>query len=208
MSKVLLINGSPHAKGCTFTALDVVAKELERSGMETVIVHVGNKDIRGCIGCGKCREIGKCVFDNDLVNEVAKKFEQADGLVIGSPVYYAGANGTLVSFLNRLFFSASFEKRFKVGAAVVSARRMGTSATLDQLNKYFLHGEMPVAASRYWNAVHGNNPEDVMKDEEGLQTMRVLGRNMAFLIRAIAAERERNGLPEAEPIRIATNFIR
>ena len=208
MSKVLLINGSPHAKGCTFTALDVVAKELERSGMETEIVHVGHKDIRGCIGCYKCREIGKCVFDNDLVNEVAKKFEQADGLVIGSPVYYAGANGTLVSFLNRLFFSASFEKRFKVGAAVVSARRMGTTATLDQLNKYFLHGEMPVAASRYWNAVHGNNPEDVMKDEEGLQTMRVLGRNMAFLIRAIAAERERNGLPEAEPIRIATNFIR
>ena len=208
MSKVLLINGSPHAKSCTFTALDVVAKELERNGMETEIVHVGHKDIRGCIGCGKCREIGKCVFDNDLVNEVAKKFEQADGLVIGSPVYYAGANGTLVSFLNRLFFSASFEKRFKVGAAVVSARRMGTSATLDQLNKYFLHGEMPVAASRYWNAVHGNNPEDVMKDEEGLQTMRVLGRNMAFLIRAIAAERERNGLPEAEPIRIATNFIR
>ena len=176
--------------------------------METEIVHVGHKDIRGCIGCYKCREIGKCVFDNDLVNEVAKKFEQADGLVIGSPVYYAGANGTLVSFLNRLFFSASYEKRFKVGAAVVSARRMGTSATLDQLNKYFLHGEMPVAASRYWNAVHGSNPEDVMKDEEGLQTMRVLGRNMAFLIRAIAAERERNGLPETEPRRIATNFIR
>ena len=208
MSKVLLINGSPHAKGCTYTALRTVADELERNGMETEIVHVGNKDIRGCIGCYKCREIGKCVFGNDLVNEVAKKFEQADGLVVGSPVYYAGATGTLVSFLNRLFFSASFEKRFKVGAAVVSARRMGTTATLDQLNKYFLHGEMPVAASRYWNAVHGNNPEDVMKDEEGLQTMRVLGRNMAFLIRAIAAERERSGLPETEPRRIATNFIR
>ena len=206
--KVLLINGSPHAKGCTYTALKTVADELERNGMETEIVHVGHRDIHGCIGCFKCREIGKCVFDNDLVNEVAKKFEQADGLVIGSPVYYAGANGTLVSFLNRLFFSASFEKRFKVGAAVVSARRMGTTATLDQLNKYFLHGEMPVAASRYWNAVHGNNPEDVMKDEEGLQTMRVLGRNMAFLIRAIAAERERSGLPETEPRRIATNFIR
>ena len=206
--KVLLINGSPHAKGCIYTALKTVADELERNGMETEIVHVGHRDIHGCIGCYKCREIGKCVFDNDLVNEVAKKFEQADGLVIGSPVYYAGANGTLVSFLNRLFFSASFEKRFKVGAAVVSARRMGTTATLDQLNKYFLHGEMPVAASRYWNAVHGNNPEDVMKDEEGLQTMRVLGRNMAFLIRAIAAERERSGLPETEPRRIATNFIR
>ena len=206
--KVLLINGSPQAKGCTYTAVRTVADELERNGMETEIVHVGHRDIHGCIGCFKCREIGKCVFDNDLVNEVAKKFEQADGLVIGSPVYYAGANGTLVSFLNRLFFSASFEKRFKVGAAVVSARRMGTTATLDQLNKYFLHGEMPVAASRYWNAVHGNNPEDVMKDEEGLQTMRVLGRNMAFLIRAIAAERERSGLPETEPRRIATNFIR
>ena len=206
--KVLLINGSPHAKGCIYTALKTVADELERNGMETEIVHVGHRDIHGCIGCFKCREIGKCVFDNDLVNEIAKKFEQADGLVIGSPVYYAGANGTLVSFLNRLFFSASYEKRFKVGAAVVSARRMGTTATLDQLNKYFLHGEMPVAASRYWNAVHGNNPEDVMKDEEGLQTMRVLGRNMAFLIRAIAAERERSGLPETEPRRIATNFIR
>ena len=206
--KVLLINGSPHARGCTYTALRTVAEELKRNGMETEIVHVGHRDIHGCIGCFKCREIGKCVFENDLVNEVAKKFEQADGLVIGSPVYYAGANGTLVSFLNRLFFSASYEKRFKVGAAVVSARRMGTTATLDQLNKYFLHGEMPVVASRYWNAVHGNNPEDVMKDEEGLQTMRVLSRNMAFLIRAIAAERERSGLPETEPRRIATNFIR
>lgn len=205
--KVLLINGSPHARGCTYTALSTVAEELKRNGMETEIVHVGHRDIRGCIGCGMCREMGKCVFENDLVNEVAKKFEQADGLVIGSPVYYAGANGTLVSVLNRLFFSASYEKRFKVGAAVVSARRMGTTATLDQLNKYFLHGEMPVAASRYWNAVHGNNPEDVMKDEEGLQTMRVLGRNMAFLIRAIAAERERSGLPETEPRRIATNFV-
>jgi multimeric flavodoxin WrbA len=143
-----------------------------------------------------------------MVNEVAKKLEEADGLVIGSPVYYAGPNGTLISFLNRLFFSASFEKRFKVGAAVVSARRMGTTATLDQLNKYFLHGEMPVVASRYWNAVHGNNPEEVMKDEEGLQTMRVLGRNMAFLIRAIAREREAVGLPETAPTRIATNFIR
>ena len=143
-----------------------------------------------------------------MVNEVAKKFEEADGLVIGSPVYYAGANGTLVSFLNRLFFSTSFDKRFKVGAAVVSARRMGTTATLDTLNKYFLHGEMPVTASRYWNAVHGNSQEEVMKDEEGLQTMRVLGRNMAFLIRAIHAEREHGGLPEREPQRIATNFIR
>ena len=206
--KVLLINGSPHAHGCTRTALDIVAVELERNGIETEVVHVGHKDIRGCIGCYKCRELGRCVFNNDMVNEVAKKLEEADGLVIGSPVYYAGPNGTLISFLNRLFFSASFEKRFKVGAAVISARRMGTTATLDQLNKYFLHGEMPVVASRYWNAVHGNNPEEVMKDEEGLQTMRVLGRNMAFLIRAIAREREVVGLPETEPTRIVTNFIR
>ncbi len=206
--KVLLINGSPHVNGCTYTALHVVAKELDQNGIETEIVHVGHKDIRGCIGCFKCRELGKCVFDNDLVNEVATKFKEADGLVVGSPVYFAGANGTLTSFLDRLFFSASCEKRFKVGAAVASARRMGTTATLDQLTKYFLHGEMPVAASRYWNAVHGNTPEDVMKDEEGLQTMRVLGRNMAFLIRAIAREREATGLPETEQRRISTNFIR
>lgn len=206
--KVLLINGSPHAHGCTYTALSVVADELNKADVETEIVHVGHKDIRGCIGCGKCRELDKCVFDKDMVNEVAKKFEEADGLIIGSPVYYAGMNGTLKSFLDRLFFSASYDKRFKVGAAVVSARRMGTTATLDQMNKYFLHGEMPVAASRYWNAVHGNTAEEVLKDEEGLQTMRMLGRNMAFLIRAIRAERERNGLPEQEPKRIATNFIR
>lgn len=206
--KVLLINGSHHAQGCTFTALSVVADELNKAGVKTEIVHVGHKDIRGCIGCYKCKETGCCVFDKDMVNEVAKKFEEADGLVIGSPVYFAGASGTLVSLLDRLFFSSPFEKRFKVGAAVVSARRMGTTATLDQLNKYFLHGEMPVAASRYWNAVHGNNPQEVMQDEEGLQTMRVLGRNMAFLICAIHAERERHGLPEQEPLRIATNFIR
>ena len=206
--KVLLINGSHHAHGCTFTALSVVADELNKAGVKTEIVHVGHKDIRGCIGCYKCKETGCCVFDKDMVNEVAKKFEEADGLVIGSPVYFAGASGTLVSLLDRLFFSSPFEKRFKVGAAVVSARRMGTTATLDQLNKYFLHGEMPVAASRYWNAVHGNTPQEVMQDEEGLQTMRVLGRNMAFLIRAIRAERERHGLPEQEPLRIATNFIR
>ena len=203
-----MINGSPHAHGCTHTALSVVAEQLQQAGVATEIIHVGHKDTRGCIGCYKCRELGRCVFNNDMVNEVALKFEEADGLVIGSPVYYAGPNGTLVSVLNRLFFSTSFEKRFKVGAAVVSARRMGTTATLDALNKYFLHGEMPVAASRYWNAVHGNSPQEVMKDEEGLQTMRTLGRNMAFLIRAIHSERERNALPEQEPQRIATNFIR
>jgi len=206
--KALLINGSPHAHGCTHTALSVVADELNKAGVETEMIHVGHKDIRGCVACYKCRELGRCVFGNDMVNEVALKFEESDGLVIGSPVYYAGPNGTLISFLNRLFFSTSFDKRFKVGAAVATARRMGTTATLDTLNKYFLHGEMPVAASRYWNAVHGNSAEEVMKDEEGLQTMRVLGRNMAFLIRAIRNERERSMLPEQEPQRIATNFIR
>ena len=206
--KVLLINGSPHAQGCTYTALSVVADELQKNGVETEIVHVGHKDIRGCIGCYKCRELGRCVFDKDVVNELSQKFAEADGLVVGSPVYYAGMNGTLKSLLDRLFFSAPFPKRFKVGAAVVSARRMGTTSTLDDLNKYFLHGEMPIASSRYWNAVHGNTPKDVMRDEEGLQTMLYLGRNMAFLIRAIRAERERAGLPEEEPQRIATNFIR
>ncbi len=209
MSKVLLINGSPHVKGCTATALGVVADTLEQNGIETEIIHVGHKDIRGCISCYKCKELRKCVFDKDMVNEVAEKFKEADGIVIGSPVYFGAASGTMTSFLNRLFFSLPAEvKRMKVGAAVVSARRAGTTATFDQLNKYFLHGEMPIASSRYWNIVHGNSSNEVMKDEEGLQTMRVLGRNMAFLIRAIAREREAAGLPETEPTRIATNFIR
>ena len=204
--KVLLINGSPHANGCTFTALNIVAEELQKNGIETEIVHIGNKDIRGCIACGKCAELGRCVF-NDMVNEVASKLEQADGLVVGSPVYYAGPNGTLTNLLDRLFFSTPFDKRMKVGAAVVSARRGGTTAAFDRLNKYFTISEMPVVSSRYWNMVHGHTPEDVMKDEEGCQIMRVLGRNMAFLIRAIAAERERNGLPEKEVTKY-TNFIR
>lgn len=207
--RVLLLNGSPHAGGCTSVALRTVADELEHAGLETELIHVGHKNIRGCIGCYKCREgLNRCVFDNDLVNELAPKLEQADGLVVGSPVYFAGLTGTVKSLLDRLFFSTSFSKRFKVGAAVVSARRMGTTATLDALNKYFLYAEMPVASSRYWNAVHGSTAEEVAKDEEGLQTMRVLGRNMAFLIRAIAAECERSGLPEVEPTRISTNFIR
>ena len=204
--KALLINGSPHANGCTFTALSIVAEELQKNGIETEIIHIGNKDIRGCIACGKCAELGRCVF-NDMVNEVAPKFEQADGLVVGSPVYYAGPNGTLTNLLDRLFFSTPFDKRMKVGAAVVSARRGGTTAAFDRLNKYFTISEMPIASSRYWNMVHGHTPEDVMQDEEGVQIMRILGRNMAFLMRAIAAERERNGLPEKEVTRY-TNFIR
>ena len=204
--KALLINGSPNAKGCTYTALSIVAKELENNGIEAEIVHVGHKDIHGCIACGKCAATGKCIF-NDLVNEVAPKFEQADALVVGSPVYYAGVAGTMNSFLDRLFFSTHFDKRMKVGAAVCSARRAGTTATFDQLNKYFTISEMPIASSRYWNMVHGFSAEDVMKDEEGVQIMRILGRNIAFLVRAIAAEKERNDLPEAEEITF-TNFIR
>ena len=204
--KVLLINGSPKANGCTFTALNEAAKTLGENGIDTEMVHVGDKDIRGCIDCRKCGEIKKCTF-NDLVNEVAPKFAECDGIIIGSPVYYASANGSLVSFLDRLFFSTSFDKRMKAGAAVVSARRTGCSSTFDVLNKYFTISGMPIVSSQYWNEVHGSTPDEVKKDEEGMQTMRVLGRNMAFLIKSIALGKERHGLPEQEP-RAWTNFIR
>jgi multimeric flavodoxin WrbA len=203
---VLLINGSPNAIGCTYTALSEVERTLQAEGIATELVHIGNRDIRGCIACYRCAEQGHCVF-NDAVNELAPKFEAADGLVVGSPTYYAGPNGTLTNLLDRLFFSTPFSKRMKVGAAVCSARRGGTTATFDRLNKYFTISEMPVASSRYWNMVHGHNAEDVLKDEEGIQCMRILGRNMAFLLRAIAAERERNGLPMQEET-VYTNFIR
>lgn len=203
---VLLINGSPNAKGCTYTALSEVERALNAEGITTELVHIGNRDIRGCIACYKCAEQGHCVF-NDAVNELAPKFEASDGLVVGSPTYYAGPNGTLTNLLDRLFFSTPFSKRMKVGAAVCSARRGGTTATFDRLNKYFTISEMPVASSRYWNMVHGSNAEQVLQDEEGIQCMRILGRNMAFLLRAIAAERERNGLPMQEET-VYTNFIR
>ncbi len=204
--KVLLINGSPNARGCTYTALSEVEQILKQQGIDTEIIQVGNKDIRGCIGCRSCKKTGKCVFD-DIVNEVAPKFEECDGIVIGSPVYYASANGTLISFLDRLFYSTSSDKTMKVGAAVVSARRGGCSATFDELNKYFTISGMPVVSSQYWNSVHGNTAEEVKKDEEGLQTMRTLGRNMAFLIKCIALGKQEFGLPEKEE-RIGTNFIR
>jgi len=204
--KAILLNGSPNAKGCTFTALSEVAKTLNENGIDTEIIHVGDKDIRGCISCHKCRETKKCVF-NDLVNETAPLFAECDGLVIGSPVYYSSANGSIVSFLNRLFYSTSFDKSMKVGAVVVSARRTGCSSTFDVLNKYFSISGMPVAPSQYWNEVHGHTPDDVRKDVEGMQTMRVLGRNMAFLIKSIALGKERYGLPEKET-RIYTHFIR
>ena len=203
---VLLINGSPNGKGCTYTALSEVERTLQAEGIGTEMVHIGNKDIRGCIACFKCAEQGRCVF-NDMVNELAPKFEAADGLVVGSPVYYAGPNGTLTNLLDRLFFSTHFSKRMKVGAAVCSARRGGTTTTFDRLNKYFTISEMPIVSGRYWNMVHGSNAEQVLQDEEGMQNMRFVGRNMAFLVRAIAAERERGGLTQQEEVNY-TNFIR
>lgn len=203
--KVILINGSPHAKGCTYTALHEVAETLEKEGIETEIIHVGHKDIRGCIGCRQCKTKGKCVF-NDIVNEVAPKFIECDGIVIGSPVYFASANGTLISFIDRLFYSVPCDKTMKVGAAVVSARRGGCSATFDELNKYFTISGMPVVSSQYWNSVHGYTPEDVKQDKEGLQTMRVLGRNMAFLLKSIELGKKEFGLPEKEE-RQFTHFI-
>ncbi len=204
--KILLINGSPKREGNTFIALGEVAKTLESEGIETEIIHVGHKDIHGCIACGKCKEQGKCVFD-DLVNEVNKKFETAAGIVVGSPVYYASPAGTLISFLDRLFYSASFDKSMKVGAAVAVARRGGTTATFDVLNKYFTISNMPVVSSQYWNNVHGRMPGEAAQDAEGLQTMRQLARNMAFLVKSIHLGKEKYGLPEHEE-KILTHFIR
>lgn len=204
--KVILINGSPNARGCTYTALSEVAQTLEDEGIETEIIHVGHKDIRGCIGCRKCKTLGKCIF-NDIVNEVAPKFKECDGIVIGSPVYFASANGTLISFVDCLFYSMTEDKTMKVGAAVVSARRAGNTATFDEINKYFTISQMPVVSSQYWNMVHGNNAEEVKQDLEGLQTMRTLGRNMAFLIKSIHLGKEKYGLPEKEES-VHTNFIR
>lgn len=203
--KVLLINGSPNARRCTYTALKEVEKTLNEEKIVTEIIHVGHKDIRGCIGCRKCKTTGKCVFD-DIVNEIAPKFAECDGIIVGSPVYYASANGTMVSFLDRLFYSASCDKTMKVGAAVVSARRAGTTAALDQLNKYFTISNMPIASSQYWNMVHGYTPEDVYKDKEGCQIMRTLGKNMAFLIKSIYLGKEKYGLPEKEE-HIFTSFL-
>ena len=197
MAKVLIINGSPKSNGCTATALSEMVSVFGSEGVETKMIHVGNKPIRGCISCNTCSSKGKCVFD-DLVNEVAPLFEEADGLVIGSPVYYGSPNGTLLSFLDRLFYSTPFSKHMKVGAAVVSCRRGGNTASFDVLNKYFTISAMPVASSTYWNQVHGFTAEDVLKDKEGLQTMRNLARNMSFMIKAIKDAKDRYGLPEVE----------
>ena len=197
MYKVLLLNGSPKSNGCTARALREMIKVFEEQGIETELIHIGNKGIRGCISCNSCAEKGKCVFD-DFVNEIAPKFEKADGLVIGSPVYYGSPNGTLLSFLDRLFYSTPFHKNMKVGATVVSCRRGGNTASFDVLNKYFTISSMPVASSTYWNQVHGFTAEDVEKDLEGLQTMRNLAANMSFLIKSIALGAEKYGIPQSE----------
>ena len=204
--KVLIINGSPRVNGNTSIAVDEVAKTFEAEGIETEIIRIGNKDVRGCIACGSCAESGKCVFD-DVVNELASKFEEAEGLIIASPVYYASANATLIACLDRLFYSTHFDKTMKVGASIVVARRGGCSATYDELNKYFTISGMPVASSQYWNSVHGGGKGDAKQDLEGLRTMRVLGKNMAFLMKSIALGKEKYGLPEEEK-RVWTNFIR
>lgn len=204
--KVLVINGSPHKDGNTSIALREMIQIFEAEGVEVELVQVGTKDIRGCISCNKCFEQGHCVFD-DLVNEVAKKFEEADGLVVGSPVYYASANGTLVNLMTRLFYSTRFSKAMKVGCAVAAARRGGITATFDELNKFFAISSMPIATSQYWNGIHGCEPGEAEEDGEGRQMMRTLARNMVFLMKCIADGKEKYGLPEREP-RISTNFIR
>ena len=204
--KVLLINGSPKVQGNTAFALSQMAEVFEDQGIEAEVIQVGNQVIRGCVGCGSCYKSGKCVFD-DLVNEVAPKFEEADGIVVGSPVYYASANATLIAFLDRLFYSTRFDKRMKVGASVVAARRGGCSATFDELNKYFTISGMPIASSHYWNSIHGAKPGEAEQDAEGIATMRNLAKNMAFLMKSIALGKEAYGLPEYDP-RVATNFIR
>lgn len=203
--KVLLLNGSPKAKGCTFTALCEVAGQLEANGVETEIASVVKGPVRGCIACGQCAEKRRCVFDDDMVNEILDRAAEIDGLVVGSPVYYASPNGALLSFLDRLFFAGGGAFAYKPGAAVVSARRAGTTAALDVLNKYFLIGNMPVTPSQYWNMVHGNTPDEVRRDEEGMQIMRALGGNMAWLLKCIAAG---GGKPQPEKPRMRTNFIR
>ena len=204
--KVLMLNGSPRVGGNTSIVLREMENVFKASGVDVETVQVGNKDIRGCIACGKCCETGRCVF-NDIVNELAPKFEAADGLVIASPVYYASANATLIACLDRLFYSTHFDKTMKVGASVVCARRGGCSATFDELNKYFTITNMPIASSQYWNSIHGRAQGEAEMDEEGKQTMRTLARNMTFLMKSIALGKEQFGLPESEP-RVATHFIR
>ena len=204
--KVLMINGSPRAEGNTALALREMERVFAEQGIQVETVQIGGQAIRGCVACNGCAKLGKCVYD-DIVNELAVKFEKAEGLVVASPVYYASANATLVACLDRLFYSSHFDKTMKVGASVVCARRGGCSATFDELNKYFTISGMPVASSQYWNSVHGRTPGEAEGDEEGRQTMRTLARNMAFLMKSIALGKEQFGLPEKEE-RISTHFIR
>ncbi len=204
--KVLLINGSPHANGNTYIALHEMETVFAGEGIETEMISVGSRDIRSCIACNTCYEKGKCVFE-DEVNEAAKKFEVCDGLVVGSPVYYGSANATLVAFLTRLFYSTHFDKTMKVGACVVAARRGGLSAAFDELNKFFTISGMPVASGQYWNSIHGRLAGEARQDAEGLQGMRTLAKNMAFLMKSVALGKEKYGLPEKEE-RVSTNFIR
>ncbi|MCH5298078.1 MAG: flavodoxin family protein [Ruminococcus sp.] len=204
--KVLMINGSPRTTGNTYIALREMESIFKQEGIETEIIQVGNRNIRGCIACGFCVKNGKCVFD-DEVNQLASKFEECDGLVVASPVYYASANATLIAFLDRLFYSTSFDKTMKVGASVVAARRGGLSSTFDELNKYFSISGMPIASSQYWNSIHGLNIGEAEQDAEGLQTMRALARNMTFLMKSIQLGKEKYGLPEKE-MRVSTHFIR
>ena len=203
---VLILNGSPHPHGNTAAAIDEMVKIFAAEGIGTEVCQIGSRNIRGCIACNRCGELGHCVFD-DEVNALSAKFETADGLVVASPVYYASANATLIACLDRLFYSSHFDKTMKVGASIAVARRGGCSATFDELNKYFLISGMPVAASQYWNSVHGRAAGEAALDAEGLQTMRVLARNMTFLMRSIALGKEQFGLPETEP-RAFTHFIR
>lgn len=208
--KVLLINGSPKEKGCTYTALALVAESLENNGIETETVNVGNAPIRGCIGCGTCFKSGsgKCIFDDDIVNTVIEKAKEADGFVVGSPVHYAAASGAITSLMDRVCYAGGKNLALKPAATVVSCRRGGASATYDQLNKYFGILNMPIVSSNYWNMVHGNTPEEVLKDEEGVQTMRQLGRNMAWLLKAIELGKANGIVPPAPEAKIKTNYIR
>ncbi len=203
--KVLIINGSPRANGNTSVAVREVENVLKAEGIEVKNVQIGGRDIRGCIACGRCSELGKCAID-DTVNELAGEFESADGLIVASPVYYASANATLIACLDRLFYSTPFDKTMKVGASIVCARRGGCSATFDEMNKYFTISNMPIASSQYWNSIHGRVKGEAELDEEGKQTMRTLARNMTFLMKSIALGSAKYGLPEKEP-RVATNFI-
>ena len=204
--KVLLINGSPRKDGNCKVALNELTETLNAEGLETEIIEIGGKAIRGCIACGSCYKLGRCAFD-DIVNETAEKFRDADGLIVASPVYYASPNGTLISFLDRLFYSSHFDKTMKVGAAITVARRAGTTAAFDVINKYFTISGMPVVSSEYWNVLHGRAPGEAKADGEGLRTVRVLAKNVAFLIKSIALGKEKFSLPEKEPPEI-TNFIK